>query len=117
MLEAVAALLRPQFDVVGITSDGEDLVSEALRLNPDVIVADITMPGLSGIDAVHQLRQAGHQPRVVFLTVHCEDEFVKACLAEGALGYILKSQMKARLIPAIEAALVGQPTILPSDLA
>jgi DNA-binding NarL/FixJ family response regulator len=113
MLAAVSALLQPRFEVVGEASDGEGLVSETLRLNPDVIVADITMSGFSGIDAVHQLREAGHTPRVVFLTVHSEYEFIAACLAEGASGYVLKTRMKTQLIPAIEAALAGQTFVLP----
>lgn len=113
LLNATTALLRPQFDVVGTTTDGATLVSEALRLFPDVIVADITMPVLSGIDAAHQLRESTFSAKIVFLTVHSEEQFVKACMAEGALGYVLKSHMKAHLIPAIQAALVGQTYVCP----
>jgi DNA-binding NarL/FixJ family response regulator len=101
-------LLAPHFDVVGTASDGGTLVSEALRLKPDVIVVDITMPVLSGIDAVKKLREMGSSARIVFLTIHSEDEFVSACRAEGAFGYVLKSKMKAQLIPAIRAALAGE---------
>ena len=108
LLESAMALLAPHFDVVGTACDGGTLVSEALRLKPDVIVADITMPILSGIDAVQRLRKMGSTARVVFLTIHSEDEFVSACRAEGALGYVLKSKMKAQLIPAIRAALAGE---------
>jgi DNA-binding NarL/FixJ family response regulator len=113
LLEATTALLRPQFDVVGTATDGATLVSEALRLCPDVIVADITMPVLSGIDAAHRLRESAFSAKIVFLTVHSEEQFIKACMAEGALGYVLKSHMKAHLIPAIQAALVGQSYICP----
>jgi DNA-binding NarL/FixJ family response regulator len=113
LLNATTALLRSQFDVVGTTTDGATLVSEALRLFPDVIVADITMPVLSGIDAAHQLRESAFSAKIVFLTVHSEEQFVKACMAEGALGYVLKSHMKAHLIPAIQAALVGQTYVCP----
>jgi DNA-binding NarL/FixJ family response regulator len=113
LLNATTALLRSQFDVVGTAKDGASLVSEALRLFPDVIVADITMPVLSGIDAAHQLRESAFSAKIVFLTVHSEEQFVKACLAEGALGYVLKSHMKAHLIPAIHAALAGQTYVCP----
>jgi DNA-binding NarL/FixJ family response regulator len=113
LLEATTALLKRQFDVVGTTTNGATLVSEALRLSPDVIVADITMPVLSGIDAAHQLRESAFSAKIVFLTVHSEEQFVKACMAEGALGYVLKSHMKAHLIPAIQAALVGQTYVCP----
>ena len=113
LLEATTALLKRQFDVVGTTTNGATLVSEALRLSPDVIVADITMPVLSGIDAAHQLRESAFSAKIVFLTVHSEEQFVNACMAEGALGYVLKSHMKAHLIPAIQAALVGQTYVCP----
>jgi len=113
LLEAASALLHPYFDVVGTASNGETLVSEALRLSPDVIVVDITMPVLSGIDAASKLRQSGCAAKLVFLTIHSDEEFVKACMAEGALGYVLKTRMKAHLVPAIQAALAGQTYISP----
>jgi len=108
LLERVAALLRSSFDVVGTACNGEELISEAMRLHPDVIVADITMPVFTGIEAAHQLREAGSEAKFVFLTVHPEDEFVQACQAEGALGYVVKSHMRTELVPAINAALSGQ---------
>ena len=113
LLEATTALLKPQFDVVGTATNGDALVSEAIRLCPDVIVADITMPVLSGIDAAHRLRKSAPSAKIVFLTIHSEEQFMKACMAEGALGYVLKSHMKAHLIPAIQAALDGQTYICP----
>jgi len=113
LLEATRVLLRPHFEVVGTASDGAELVSEALRLNPDIIVVDITMPVLYGIDAAGKLRKSGCAAKLVFLTIHSEEEFVNACIAEGALGYVLKSRMKAHLIPAIQAALTGQSYISP----
>jgi len=113
VLKATTALLNPQFDIVGNATDGGTLVSEVLRLCPDVVVVDITMPVLSGIDAVRQLRESATSAKIVFLTVHPEQQFIEACMAEGALGYVLKSHMKAHLIPAIQAALVGQSYICP----
>ena len=113
LLEATIALLKPQFDVVGTATDGATLVAEALRLCPDVIVTDITMPVLSGIDAAHRLRESGLSAKIVFLTIHSEEQFMTACMAEGALGYVLKSHMRAHLIPAIQAALVGKTYIYP----
>jgi len=88
-------------------------VAEALRLCPDVIVGDITMPVLSGIDAAHRLRESALTAKMVFLTIHSEEQFMMACMAEGALGYVLKSHRKAHLIPAIQAAVVGQSYICP----
>ena len=113
LLAATTALLEPQFDIVGTATDGATLVLEGLRLCPDVIVADITMPVLSGIDAAHRLRESAMPAKIVFLTIHSEEQFMKACMAEGALGYVLKSHMKAHLIPAIRAALDGRTYISP----
>ena len=108
VLQRVKAFLHPTFDVVGVAHDGHEMIGEAMRLNPDVIVADISMPGVDGIAAAHRLREMGAKITIVFLTIHESPEFVEACLAEGALGFVMKSQMKADLIPAINAALSGQ---------
>jgi DNA-binding NarL/FixJ family response regulator len=112
-LEAEKLLLRPHFELVGTASDGKSLVAEVERLHPDVVIVDITMPQMSGIDAVHALVQAGSGAKFVFLTIHSEEEFVKACLEEGAQGYVWKSRMKGHLIPAIHAVLDGLPYVSP----
>jgi DNA-binding NarL/FixJ family response regulator len=108
VLQRVQGLLQPTFDVVGTACNGREMLSEALRLEPDVIVADISMPESSGIEAAHQLREAGCKAKIVFLTIHSEEEFIKACAAEGALGYVIKAHIKTDLIPAIRAALIGE---------
>jgi DNA-binding NarL/FixJ family response regulator len=115
LLEAEIALLSPYFDVVGTATDGAALVSKAHSLRPDVIVTDISMPVLSGIDAVHKLRESGSTAKFVFLTVHSTREFVEACMGAGALGYVQKYSMKHRLVPAIQAALAGQPYVSEPD--
>lgn len=104
----VAEHLGSSFDVVGTAVNGKDLISQALRLKPDVIVVDITMPVLTGIEAVHQLRNARLKAKFIFLTLHNESEFLKACLEVGAVGYVLKTRIKNDLIPAINAALAGK---------
>ena len=113
LVEAALAILKPHYEIVGIATDGAMLVAEALRLSPGVIVTDITLPILNGIEAIHRLRLSNSQARVVFLTVHAEEEFLKACMATGALGYVLKARMKTQLIPAIEAALEGKCYVSP----
>ena len=77
-LEAEIALLRPHFELVGTASDGVSLISEAERLNPDVVVVDITMPVMNGIDAVHRLVESGSTTKFVFLTINTGEEFVRA---------------------------------------
>jgi CheY-like chemotaxis protein len=111
ILEAEIALLSKHFEVVGTAANGQALVSEVRRLSPDLVVTDITMPILNGIDALQKLRESGSTVRFVFLTVHTEREFVEACTEVGALAYVNKSRMKEHLIPAIKAALAGQSYI------
>jgi DNA-binding NarL/FixJ family response regulator len=108
VLERVLALLQSDFEVVGTARNGQEMVVEVMRLDPEVIVADITMPELDGIAAARQLRAHGCIARLVFLTIHRDDEFAQACLAEGALGYVTKRQLRTDLIPAIRAALLGR---------
>jgi len=108
VIDRVRLLLQSVFDVVGAVSTGREMVSEGLRLRPDIIVADIAMPDISGIEAAHELRARGSQAKLVFLTIHSEDEFIDACMAEGALGYVVKTHMKSDLILAINAALAGR---------
>lgn len=112
-LKATVALLQSHFHVIGSVVDGSALVAEASRLVPDVIVSEITLPCLSGVAAAHQLRESLTPSRIVFLTIHSELDFINACVAEGASGYVLKSQMKADLIPAVQAALAGRSYIYP----
>ena len=108
VVEQVTTFLQPTFEIVGVAHDGVEMVSEAMRLSPDIIIADITMPKMKGIEAARRLRKMGATAAIVFLTVHEDSEFVEACVAAGALGYVLKSRMKTDLIPAINAALSGQ---------
>ena len=111
ILERVTTLLQSKFDVVGVAHNGLQMVQEAIRLDPDIIVADISMPELDGIEAAHRLREIGSGASIVFLTIHESPEFVEACLAEGALGFVAKSHMKTDLIPAINVALSGRPFV------
>ncbi|MGB8886456.1 MAG: response regulator transcription factor [Candidatus Korobacteraceae bacterium] len=113
ILERASGLLNVLFDVVAIAANGEDLIREAKLLNPDVIVADITMPIVSGIEAAHELREAGSSAKFIFLTVHQQTEFLDACWSEGALGYVVKSRMYTDLIPAIEKVLAGEQFVSP----
>src|SRR5258705_5611577 len=108
ILEAEIALLSRYFEVVRTAADGAALVSEAYRLHPDVVVTDISMPILNGIDALHKLRESSSTAKFVFVTVHSEKEFVEACMEAGALGDVRKSRLKQHLVPAIKAVLGGR---------
>jgi DNA-binding NarL/FixJ family response regulator len=113
MIDRVKALLEGDYEIVGSVDNGRDLVSAARRLQPDIILLDISMPGLTGIEAAHELRQNGTRARFVFLTVHERVEFVHACLAEGALGYVVKSRVASDLVTALREALSGHRFISP----
>ena len=100
--------------MVGIANDGQTLVVEAKRLQPDIIVLDITMPILNGIEAAHDIHENGPDIKLVFLTVHEEPEYVRACFSVGGLAYVKKSRLRTDLIPAIREALLGRHFISPS---
>ena len=111
--EALKSLLTPEFDLVGVVEDGRALVEAAGRLKPDVIVADISMPHLNGIDALVQLRERGNRVPVVFLTMHRDVTFARRALDAGASGFLLKHSASVELIAAIRAALEGKTYITP----
>ena len=90
-------------------------MSEACRLHPDIIVTDISMPILNGIEAVYKLRELGSTAKFVFVTVHSEGEFVEACMEAGVLGFVQKSCMHRHLVPAIKTVLTGQSCICKFD--
>lgn len=117
LLDAERALLSPYFEVVGTVVDGAALVSAAHVLLPDVIVTDISMPILNGIDAVHKLQASGSTSKIVFVTVRREKELVEACMKAGALGYVHKFNIKHHLVRAIKAVLAGQSYVSQSGLA
>ena len=113
--ELVESLLEPAFEVVGKVCDGRALFEAALQLKPDVIVMDISMPVLNGIDAADELRRSGCTSKVIFLTVHSDPDFVRTCLATGAFGYIVKPRVALDLMPAIREALAGHLFISPYE--
>ena len=108
LLEVVRSLLKTEVEVVGCVDNGESLFEAAMELHPDVIVTDISMPKLSGIEAVDRLRDSGCLSKVVFLTVHSDPDFVSAGLKTGALGYVRKTSMATDLFFAIQEVLAGR---------
>ena len=108
VLERICGLLAEDFDVVGAVRNGQDAIAEAERLDPDVLVIDISMPILNGLQAALQLRSAKVATKIVFLTVHTGEDFVKAALSTGASGYITKVDVATDLVPAIQEALAGR---------
>jgi DNA-binding NarL/FixJ family response regulator len=108
VLESVVHMLEPFFNVVGTASDGKAAVEAEDRLHPDVVVLDISMPVMSGIDAAKQMRKRGSKAGIVFLTVHEDTDILAAAKAAGGKGYVVKARLGTDLIPAINEVLAGR---------
>ncbi len=114
--EGLKSLLSQDFELVGVVADGHAMVSVAKESRPDVIVADITMPVLNGIDALELLRQEAITIPVIFLTMHGHAGYARRALRAGAAGYVLKLAAPEELVQAIRIALAGG-TFVSSALA
>ena len=112
--EGLKRLLADDFDLVGVVEDGRALVAAAKKLQPDVIVADITMPHLNGIEAMAHLKKEDPHAKVVFLTMHQDPAYARRALEAGAAGFVLKHSAPAELVMAIQAALKGQTFVTPA---
>jgi len=96
---------RPDWQIAGEAYDGQQAVQHASELRPDIIILDIGMPVLNGIDAAEQIRRASPNSKIVFLSQYLEPEIIEQALAAGAVGYVVKAYAARELFPAIEAAL------------
>jgi DNA-binding NarL/FixJ family response regulator len=106
--DLLCALLQSEFEVIAQVQDGHSLVTAAERLSPDVIVSDISMPGLDGIGAAAVILRENPAARIVFVTVHCDPIMVERSFAVGALGYVVKRTAGDELVPAVRSALRGE---------
>jgi DNA-binding NarL/FixJ family response regulator len=113
LLEGIRLMLEPEFDLVGSVEDGQALLAAAKRLKPDIILLDISMPRLNGIDAARRLRKLLPSARLIFVTMHAGAEYVTEAFRAGAMGYILKRAAASELIVAIRAVLKGNPYVSP----
>ena len=100
-------ILDESFDIVGAVNNGRDALVETERLDPDVLVMDISMPVLNGLQAANRLKIVSQRTMVVFLTVHTDQDFVNSALFAGARGYVTKPDLTSDLVPAIREALAG----------
>jgi DNA-binding NarL/FixJ family response regulator len=108
VLEGLKGLLEDNFELCALVTNGRELLEKARALQPDVIVADISMPLLNGVEAVRQLRQEGSTAKIVFLTMHQDLTYVTRALEAGASGYVLKHSASDELVTAIQRALRGE---------
>ena len=111
--QGLQSLLEDDFDLVGAVADGEALVEAARRLNPDVIIVDISMPVMNGLDAVRQLKKDGATAKIVFLTMHADDRLLAEAFRCGGSGYVLKQSAGEELITGIGKVLAGQKYVTP----
>ena len=113
LLEGIRLMLEPEFELVGSVEDGQALLAAAEKLKPDVILLDISMPVLNGIDAARQLRKIIPSSRLIFLTMHGDADYVTEAFRVGASGYLLKRSAASELVTAIREVLKGHHYVSP----
>jgi DNA-binding NarL/FixJ family response regulator len=113
LLEGIRLMLEPEFDLVGSVEDGQALLAAAKTLKPDVILLDISMPRLNGIDAARKLRKLLPSAGLIFVTMHAGADYVAEAFRAGAMGYILKRAAASELLTAIHAVLKGNHYVSP----
>ena len=108
VLDEVRRLLKTRFEVIGTAKDGAALVEMAQALEPDLVVTDISMPSMTGIEAARRLKATCPTVRIVFLSIHRDPELIEEALSTGAFAYVPKVRADQELIPALQAALEGK---------
>jgi DNA-binding NarL/FixJ family response regulator len=115
LADALESVLKPRFEVVGKVSDGRTLLEAAARLQPDVVVLDIAMPRLNGLDAGRQINKAFPKVKLIFMTMHNDPYLVGEAFRAGASAFLLKEGAASELTEAIDQALKGGTYITPSS--
>jgi DNA-binding NarL/FixJ family response regulator len=113
-LEGLRTFLEPHLEIVGTATDGRALVEAALRLQPDLIILDITMPLLNGVDAAIQIKKSLPAAKLLFVTMHVNPAYLEAALNAGATGYVLKSAAREELLDAIKTVMDGRIYVTPT---
>jgi DNA-binding NarL/FixJ family response regulator len=111
VLSSAATLLEEKFEIVAMVTDGLAAFDATLALAPDLLVLDISMPGLSGIEVARELKRSGNKAKIVFLTVHEDSDILATCFAAGGLGYVVKVLMQTDLVQAMNDALADRPFV------
>jgi DNA-binding NarL/FixJ family response regulator len=113
MLSLVKEVLQPEFEVVAAVRDGRDLLHAVKNFKPDVIIADITMPEMSGIEATRKIVEEDLEARIILLTMHNDRTMVEEGFSAGAKGYVLKLAASQELVPAVYEIIQGRLYISP----
>ena len=114
MLSDLRDELGKEFAVVGTVGNGEEAVKEAVRLDPDVLVLDITMAGMNGLQVADRLGKLHPRTKILFLTIHEQPEYVSAAFSAGARGYVSKRRVASDLVSAIHEVFEGKTFLSPS---
>jgi DNA-binding NarL/FixJ family response regulator len=114
MRDKVVRILEEEFSVVDFVGDGRQMLDAELRTKPDVVILDISMPTMGGIEAATLLKERDPEARIIFLTAHEDPEFLQAAMSIGALGYVIKSRLASDLRLAVTEAMAGRRFISPS---
>ena len=112
-LEGIRAVLEPHHEIIGTVTDGRALLEAALRLQPDLIALDITMPLLNGLDAAVQIKKSLPGVKLLFVTMHVSPAYLEAALDAGGTGYVLKSAAREELLAAVDTVLKGRIYLTP----
>jgi DNA-binding NarL/FixJ family response regulator len=111
--EGIQKLLEPEYELVGIVADGRSLVTAAAKLQPDIVVVDISLPLLNGLDASQQLKKNNPNLKIIVLTMHSEPNFVTQAFRVGVSGYVLKQSVGSELVQAIREVVKGRTFVSP----
>ena len=113
ILEQAEKLLGNRFEIVGFAHDGGEALQLCLTLNPDILLLDLSMPVLCGLDVVARLKESGCRSKIIIVTVQEDRDYMETAFSLGASAYVLKCRIATDLLPAIDAALKGSPFYLP----
>ena len=113
MLQAARLILEPEFQIVGTVDDGEAVLEAIQSLKPDILILDISMGLMNGLEAARLLTRTGSKAKIVFLTVHKDQEFVEEAFSAGAMGYVIKPRLGTDLLIAVREALMGHTFVSP----
>jgi DNA-binding NarL/FixJ family response regulator len=114
VIDGLRALLEPEYEVAGAVNDGRSVLPEVQRLKPDIVIIDISMPLLNGLDCTRQLRDAGCTAKILILTMHPDATMAQEALSAGASGYLLKSSPGSELKAALREVLLGRTYLSPA---
>jgi DNA-binding NarL/FixJ family response regulator len=114
MVEGLRKLLEPDFEVVGVAANGREMIEIAERRRPDLIIADISMPGLDGLEAMRRLKSTAPGTRVLILSIHTEPSWVREAFEAGACGYLTKSSASEEIETAVREVLQGRFYVSPA---